>query len=370
VSEAIPVLELLVSTRPGGGPQHVLALARGLRGRGWEPIVAGPPGGAMLEQFRASGLQTVALRTDRLAPLTLLRLRRLILRHRVRLVHSHGKGAGLHGRLAARLTGVPAIHTFHGIHYERYPVVARTAYLALERRLSGCTRIIVNVSYAQEREGLALRLFRPGQSRVVRNGIDVGGLRARALARPRARAVLGVDPAAVVVGSAARLDEVKRLDLLLRAAAVAPGPPFTVVLIGGGPEDERLRRLAGELGLHRRVIFPGEVADAAPLLTALDVFAAPSRKEGLPLGVLEAMALGLPVLASDIPAHREVLGDDSGGLVAATVQAFSAGLAALVSDAGLRARLAVDNATRAAGAFDLDGMVTALEAVYREALGL
>jgi glycosyltransferase involved in cell wall biosynthesis len=368
VSEPIPIVQVLVSSRPGGGPQHVLTAALGLRARGWRPIVAAPPGGAMFDRFREAGLETVALRADRLAPGTLLRLLRLIRERGARLVHSHGKGAGLYGRLAARLAGVPAVHTFHGLHYEGYGAPARAAYLALERRLSASTRVVISVSRAQEREGLALGLFTARQSRVILNGVDVARLAARALDRWDARAALGLPQSATVVGTAARFDEVKRLDLLLRAAA-APGAGYTLALIGDGPEAPRLRRLAGELGLGARVTFAGETPEAARLFGAFDVFAAPSRKEGLPLAVIEAMALGLPVVASDIPAHRETLGDASEGLVAATVDAFAARLAAAAADPGLRARLGAENRTRARSELDVRGMLDALEAVYREALG-
>jgi glycosyltransferase involved in cell wall biosynthesis len=369
VTEPLTVVQVLVSTRPGGGPQHVLAASLGLRARGWRPIVAGPAGGAMFERFREAGLETVALRADRLSPATLLRLVRLIRARGARLVHSHGKGAGLHGRLAARLAGVPAVHTLHGLHYERYAPPARAAYLALERRLSALTRVVVNVSRAQEREGLALGLFTARQSRVILNGVDVARLASRALDRWDARAALGLPQSATVVGTAARLDEVKRLDLLLRAAA-APGAAYTLALIGEGPEAPRLRRLAADLGLGGRVTFAGEVPDAARLFNAFDVFAAPSRKEGLPLAVVEAMALGRPVVASDIPAHREALGEASGGLVTGGAEALADRLAAVVADADLRERLGAENRTRARSELDVRGMLAALEAVYREALGL
>jgi glycosyltransferase involved in cell wall biosynthesis len=368
VSEPIPVAQVLVSTRPGGGPQHVLALALGLRARGWWPIVAAPADGALFARFREAGVDTVALRADRLTPMTLVRLVRLIRRRGVRLVHSHGKGAGLHARLAARLAGVPAVHTFHGIHYERYPAPARAAYLALERRLSAITRVVVNVSRAQEAEGLGLALFTREQSRVIHNGVDVVRLAGRALDRREARVALGLDPDAVVVGCAARFDEVKRLDLLLRATSAAPG--FTLALIGAGAEEARLRRLAHDLGLAARVTFAGEVPEAARLFPAFDVFAAPSRKEGLPLAVVEAMALGLAVVASDIPAHREVLGDASAGLVPGEPAAFAGRLEAVLADAGLRAGLGAENRTRARTQFDHRAMVTALEGVYRDALGV
>ena len=368
MTEPIPILQVLVSTRAGGGPQHVLAVARGLLARGWRSIVAGPADGPLVGGFRAAGVELVTLRTDRLDPLTLLRLVRLIRRRAIRLVHSHGKGAGIHARLAARLAGVPAVHTLHGIHYERYSAPVRAAYLALERRLSSLTRVVVNVSRAQEREGLALGLFARSQSRVVLNGVDVARLTAAALERGEARTALGLDATTPVVGCAARFDEVKRLDLLVRATAALAG--FTLVLIGDGPEARRLRALATELGVTARVCFAGEVPEAARLFPAFDVFATAARKEGLPLAVVEAMALGLAVVASDIPAHREVLGHPSDGLATGTAEALGARLKAVLADAGLRARLGAENRTRARSELDVRDMLAGLEAVYREALGV
>jgi glycosyltransferase involved in cell wall biosynthesis len=367
-AERPPILQVLVSTQPGGGPQHVLALIAGLRARGWRFVVAGPRDGVLFDRFAPLAVAVVETRTDRLNPLTVVKLVRLIRRHGVGLVHSHGKGAGLHGRLAARLAGVPAVHTLHGLHYEQYGAPGRAAYLGLERRLSGITRVIVNVSRAQQEEGLALGLFQARQSRVVVNGVDSSRLAARQLDRWDARAVLGLDQGALVIGSVARFDPVKQLDVVLRATVLAR-PTAAVALVGRGPEEARLRALAAELGLGARAVFPGEVEDAARCLAAFDVYAAPSRKEGLPLGVLEAMALGLPVVASDIAAHREVLGPLSDALVAATPEAFGARLGALLADAEQRALLGAQNRTRARSEFDVRSMLDALDGVYREVLG-
>jgi glycosyltransferase involved in cell wall biosynthesis len=358
---------VLVSTDPGGGPQHVLDVAAGLRARGWRPVIVGPPGGAMVARFREAGLEIIAAPTDRVGSLAVLHLVRLIRRQGVRLVHSHGKGAGLHARLAARITGVPAVHTLHGIHYERFGGPGRAAYLALERRLSRWTRVVVNVSRAQEAEGLALGLFTRAQSRVILNGVDVARLTGHALERWGARLQLGLPQDVPVVGTAARFDEVKRLDLLLRAL---PGlPSATLVLIGDGPEAGVLRALAARLGVAARVRFAGAVVDAARLFRAFDVFAAPSRKEGLPLAVVEAMALGVPVVASDIPAHREALGPTA-PLVDGTAAALATRLGEVLADEGLRAQLGAENRTRARSELDARAMVSALEALYGELLGL
>jgi glycosyltransferase involved in cell wall biosynthesis len=363
-----PVLELLVSTQAGGGPQHVLTLANGLRTRGWAPVVAGPRDGTLFECFAAAGIEIVELATNRLRPDVLLSLMRLMHGRGIRLVHSHGKGAGLHGRLAARMLGVPAVHTFHGLHFERYPRPLRYAYLALERRLGRWTRRVVSVSRAQEREALALGLFPRAISRVVLNGVDVAALNAGALDRWDARVALALEPGVTVVGCAARLDEVKRLDVLLKAVAAMRRPELVVAIVGGGVEERRLRTLASSLGLGGSVKFAGEIPGAARLFRAFDVYAAPSRKEGMPLAVVEAMALGVPVVASNIAAHREVLGEASEGLVEGTVDAFAAGLEALLNDSASMRAWGAQNRTRARSEFDAGDMVSAMDAVYREAL--
>jgi len=118
------------------------------------------------------------------------------------------------------------------------------------------------------------------------------------------------------------------------------------------------------------VVFAGEIVDAARLFPAFDVYAAPSAKEGMPLAVLEAMALGVPVLASDIAAHLELLGGASPGLVAGTPEAFAAGLGGLLADRQARATLAAEQRTRARSEFDARQMLTTVEAIYGEVLRL
>jgi glycosyltransferase involved in cell wall biosynthesis len=368
VADGIPVLEVLVSTQMGGGPQHVYTLATALRARGFAPAVAGPRDGAMAETFDAAGIELIELSTHRLRPAVVPRLARLIARRGIRLVHSHGKGAGVYGRLAARLASVPAIHTFHGIHFERYPRGVRQAYLGLERRLATWTDAVVNVSRAQEAEGLARRLFRAAQSRVIPNGVDIAALTGRALPRAQARARLGVPSRSLVVGCAARFDAVKGHALLLDAVGRVSDPALRLVLVGSGAADQPLRARAGADDLRGRVLFAGEIPDAACVFPAFDVYVSASSKEGLPLAVLEAMALGLPVVATDIAGHRELLGDGAGGLVAPTASAVAHAIRGLAADGERRRALGADNRERAR-LFDAARMIDATECLYRETLG-
>ena len=185
-----------------------------------------------------------------------------------------------------------SIHTFHGIHYARYPVGLRGLYLALERRLAAIGTAVVHVSESQAREAAALHLAPAGRTHVIVNGVDVAGLTAKAESREAARAALGLADGELGIGIVARLDPIKAIDVLLEAfARVARARPRArLIVIGGGPEAGRLHALARSLGIDSRVRFTGAVPDAARLLGGLDLYVSASRREGLSLAVLEAMA--------------------------------------------------------------------------------
>ena len=315
----IRILELLVSTDLGGGPAQVAELVGRLPRDEFTVTVAGPARGTYGRTFTEGGARFVGVETDRLGGRPLLDTLRLIREDGVDIVHTHGKGAGLYGRLAARRASVPTVHTFHGIHYANYRAGLGRAYLALERGLARITSAIVHVSQSQAREAAALGLAPPGKSHVIVNGIDADRVAAAAMTRAEARQALRLEPDALVLGTMARFDRIKALDALLRAFAVAASrePTARLLLVGDGPEASRLRALAGTLGIEARVRLPGFIADAARLLPALDLYVSASRKEGLPLALLEAMACGLPVVATRVPGHVDVIEEGvTGRLVA------------------------------------------------------
>jgi glycosyltransferase involved in cell wall biosynthesis len=366
VDSSWPVLELLVSTQPGGGPQHVYALATGLRARGFTSVIGAPRDGALFDRFVTAGFETIEVATDRLRPATVARVAQIVRERGIRLIHSHGKGAGLYGRLVARACSVPAVHTFHGLHFEGYAAPMRAAYLALERRLARWTRTIVNVSRAQEAEGLALKLFSAAQSRVVPNGVDVDRIAVEAMAPSAARTELGLPRDATVIGCAARLDPVKRLDLLIEATARVRGA--VLVIIGRGADMERLSLTARACRVEDRVRFAGEIPDAWRLFRAFDVYVASSAKEGMPIAVLEAMALGLPVVAADIPAHREVLPPSASLTVPATPEALGTVIGDVLADIRRRAELGAANREHVRAHFGLSPMLDGIERIYRDAV--
>jgi glycosyltransferase involved in cell wall biosynthesis len=367
----IRVLELLTTTAVGGGPQQVRHLVSHLPAGEFEVAIAGPREHGLAEPLRALRVESAPLALDTLRgfPLTLRRTVRLIRRARAHVVHTHGKGAGVYGRLAARLARVPAVHTFHGIHYESYSRAGQRGYLALERRLAAITHTVINVSASQEVEALALGVARADRSVVVVNGIDVDELSARS---PAPRAQLGLADRTRVLGYVARFDPVKRHDALVRAfASIARRrPDVTLLLVGDGPERARLLVQAAALGIAPdRIVAPGELAWTANPYPSMDLYVAASRKEGLPLAPLEAMASELAVIATDVPGHRDVVEHGVTGLLVPYDHdaAMAGAIESLLDDPAGRRRMGQAGRARVLREFTTRTMVAKTADVYRAA---
>lgn len=284
-------------------------------------------------------------------------LTRLIIRERAAIVHTHTSKAGFVGRLAARLARAPAvIHQPHGHIFYGYYGPGRTAfYIALERLAARWTDRIITLTERGTAEHLARRIGRPEQFVTVPSGVPTAELAARAPARAAARARLGLDPAAFVVVGLGRLVPIKGFDRLIAALPrlLAEVPPARVVLVGDGPERAALAAQAAALGVAARVDFGGGVSGASAelvtYLAAADVGAAPSRNEGMGRALVEAMALGLPVVGSAVGGIPDVIGDDEGGRLVPPddAEALAAALVQLGRDPGLRAKLSVAARARA-----------------------
>jgi glycosyltransferase involved in cell wall biosynthesis len=368
VTRPIRILQLLVSTALGGGPEHVWQVIRGLPREEFAPLVAAPRDGPLFQRFRDLGVEVVEMPLNRLRPGVLADVVRLIRDRGIDVVHSHGKGAGLYGRCAAWWTHAAAVHTFHGIHYDEYPRWVVPLYLSLERGLARLTRVVINVSWSQEREGLALNLFSMARSRVIVNGVDVATVRDLVLRRGVSRAQLGLRPDVPVIGTVARFDPVKSIGLVLEALSVLRQRiPAHLVLAGGGGEEVEVRRQAAAAGLAEHVTFLGPNKDAVRILSAVDVFVSGSRKEGLPLTILEAMACGVPVVATRVPGNVDIVVDSVTGLLTdpGSARDLAEKLAILLGDPERRRAMGEVGRRRVEEAFSIERMVTETADVYR-----
>jgi glycosyltransferase involved in cell wall biosynthesis len=185
--------------------------------------------------------------------------------------------------------------------------------------------------------------------------------------------LLGVESASAVVGAVGRLVRQKGFDTLLAAlpALLARRPGTQLAVVGEGPERESLARLARARGVGEAVVFAGFRPDAPRLLPAFDVLAVPSRREGAPLVTLEAMAAGVPVVASAIPGIDEQITDGVEGLLVPPDDppALAAALARVLDDRALAARLGEAGRRRVRAAYDVRDTVARTLALYHEVAG-
>lgn len=367
----IRILYLLVSTSLGGGPKHVYDVVRRLPHQEFRVLIAAQDDGPFFEAFKKLGVKIESYPLHRLSPLTLVAVVRLVRERGIQIIHSHGKGAGLYGRLAGWWCRVPTIHTFHGIHYQKYPLGLRQLYLWLERRLSRLTRAVIHVSESQAREAEMLRLSDPTRTNVVVSGIDIKEVRALAEGAPLSRQALGLAADAQLIGCVARFDRVKRLDLLIEVVnrLVQRHPRLVLVLVGGGTDERKLRQQVERAGLSKHVYFTGPLADAPRLFPILDLYVSASRGEGLPLSLLEAMACGLPVVATRVTGQVDVVVDGVTGLLTRPEDPdeMAEAVACLLDDARLRRQMGQAGSERVETSFNINSMVSNLVPLYRSA---
>ncbi|MEB3329557.1 MAG: glycosyltransferase family 4 protein [Candidatus Sericytochromatia bacterium] len=358
-----------------------------MRARGWEVHLACSPG-PRLPALAAAGIRCHPIPISRRLldaghVLTLARLWRLMRAERFDLVHVHTPIAAALGRVAARLAGVPRVaYTAHGFYFhDEMAPGPRRLHIALERALGRLTDAMIAVSGEDAATAVQLGILPAARVTHVPNGIDPGRFGQAPGAELAAwRARLGLPPDALVVGTMGRLVREKGFGELFEAIArLAPHHPRLHLLVVGDalasdrdPFKEALLARVDAPPLAGRVHLTG-FTDAVPTVLALmDVFALPSYREGLPVSILEAMATGLPVVATDIRGCREEVVAGETGLLVPTRDAarLAEALEQLLGDPDLRARMGAAGRARVAALFDerqaCDQVVAVLERLGAE----
>jgi len=295
------------------------------------------------------------------------RLRAEVRAFRPDVVHLHSTKAGLIGRPIARSAGVRVLYTAHGTSWHYTGRVVGRLQLALERILRRLTDGLLAVCPEEAQAFVQEVGFPSARVGVIRNGVPLRSRTRLVAERRRARASLEVpddETWAVFVG---RLTHEKGLDVLLRALE-APVGLGGLLVVGDGPERKALEALATRATLPVR--FCGYHEDVSGFLAAADVFVQPSRSEGLPFSLLEAMAHGLPVVCSDVGGMRAAVGDGGRVVPADDPLTLAACLRRTVCDGDMRRALGEAARSRAAREFGVGGMMEALHEAYEEGCGL
>jgi glycosyltransferase involved in cell wall biosynthesis len=356
------IVHVLSSFGVGGQERVALDLAIGQRARGHAVAVvslAPPPDGPMADEFRAAGVdvERVAKRGG-LDPTLIPRLAAAFRRRRADIVHTHNPQPLIYGAPAARLAGATAIHTKHGIN------PGSRGQRWLRRTAARLVHAFVAVSDTTAAQARAQRDAR--DVTIIPNGIRLDRYRPDADARAATRAELGLGNA-WVVGTVGRLDEHKNQALLVRALAPQLSADVRLVIVGDGPARAAVEAEVARLREPQRVVLTGRRMDVPRLVPAFDVFALSSTTEGLPLVVPEAMAAGLPIVATAVGGLPGVVTTDVGVVVPVDEAALGAALAALARDRP-RARALGERARQVAlDRYGADRMVDAYLALYASA---
>jgi sugar transferase (PEP-CTERM/EpsH1 system associated) len=358
----IRVMHLLFSLRTGGTEMGVVKLVNALdRARATSTICSCKPAGDLKLKLAGDVPLFEFNRRDGNDPQFVLELTRLLKRERPDVLHTHSWGTLFEGLVAARLAGVA--HVVHGEHgtldTRRLNVVAQRwgwrradCLLSVSSRLAD--RMAAQIGVARE------------SVHVIRNGIDTG--RFRPGRREEARRALDLSATDVVIGTAGRLVPVKDHSSLLQAMALLAGRNVRcrLVLAGDGPLRDALHAQAAALGLTANVTFLGARSDVDLVLSACDVFVLSSLSEGLSNTILEAMATGLPVVATHVGGADELVEDGRTGLLVPSAQppALASALATLVESVDLRLSMGTLGREKAQREFSIARMASDYERLY------
>lgn len=289
------------------------------------------------------------------------------------IVHTHSSKAGILGRIAARLAGVPVIvHSIHGYGFTRFqPSLQRRLLIAAEWLAAKVTTKFFSVSEANRRLGLHLGLFQAEQCRVVRSGVDLRRFRSTRIDPARKKSELGLDPESPVIGMVGPLKPQKApLDFVQAAARIHRAKPqVQFLLVGDGELRRKVEQTVDELGLRQVFRLVGWRRDVPDILRCLDLFMLTSLWEGLPRVYLEAVASGVPVVGTRVDGACEVILDGINGYLVppGDVEGLANRAVCLLNDASVVARMKRYGDTLTSD-FDIYEMVRLQEREYARLL--
>ncbi len=340
------------------------------------------PGGDLEDLVRHSGLafhpfpnfvQPVDPVNDLAA---LIRLTRFLVKRRYHIVHTHNSKTGFIGRLAGKLARVPVVvHTVHGFSFhDQEPPLRRRLFRFLERAAAGWADRTIFISQPLIDWARTERILKKGQPvEKIYSGIELEKFRpATAAQRLEARNRWGMPESAFVVGIVSKLWEGKGHATLIEAFSrwSTAAQNSRLVIVGEGPLRAELEASACRKGLGRKIRFTGFQPDVASILAMFDLAVLPSYFEGMGRVLLEAMAMGIPVIGSDVGGIPDLLRHGREGFLVppGDPSALASAVRVIIDDPHLAAAMGRAGRKRVSGQFSARKMVQDIERVYLEAL--
>lgn len=353
---------------------------KSLQHTGYEVVGISAPG-PYLPSLEAAGIRHIPIPMKRqftpLADLLVLKqLCQVMRREQFTIIHTHTPKAGLLGQLAARIVGVPIIvNTLHGFYFhDHMPTFWRNFYIATEKIAARCSHSILSQNSEDIQTAIREKISPPEKIQYLGNGIDVQRFDQASLDEGLLEATrheLGLSRENQVVGFVGRLVREKGiLELFTAAQEILRHKPATKFLIVGpiddGKADALTPAVAREYGIENACIFTGLRNDMPELYALMDVFVLPSHREGFPRSPMEASALGVPCVVTDIRGCREAVEHGRNGLLfpLGDSQAMAKAILTVLDDAQLAAQLGTAGRNLALEKFDEQQVFQKVKAEY------
>jgi glycosyltransferase involved in cell wall biosynthesis len=370
MSRKIKVLECIRQGLIGGGESHLLVLMENLDREKFLPVVLSFTEGPMIDRLNEMGVSNYVIPTEKPFDVRVWgKVKALLLKEQIELIHVHGSRANSNVLWAARSLGIPVVYTIHGwsFHQDQRGFVRRLRIMG-ERYLT--QRSQVNISVSESNQQTGYQFIKGFSSVVVNNGIDQSRFDPNKSFR-NVRSELGIPDEKTVVLFLARFTAHKQPLALLKAFAdaVKEDDQLHLLMVGDGDQKEEAIRIIREQGLEKVVTLSPFRQDVPDVLASADIFVLPSLWEGLPIALLEAMAMGKAVIGTNVDGTREVIRHNENGMLISTdglVDNLRKELLGLGKDKMLQKRLQQQAVNTVREKFNANGMTRQIEGIYNQ----
>lgn len=302
----VKVLQITLRADIGGGPKHINTLINGLSSH-VNFLIAAPNQEPFWDSYEhiVGSRNMIEMPFRRFSISYALKLIVFSWNHHVEIIHSHGKGAGIYGRLCAFILRIPLIHTPHGTHVSHVNLIKSKFYFVYEYLTSWINDLILFVSESERIQAESYGLYLNIRSLIIHNGVSqVSSYFDKKAHSLSLRDLVGIRQSGIVCISLSRFDESKNSMFTIEIAKLCSDISF--VIFGDGRDREIMLERITKEGISN-IYLPGVTTNSLSQLMGADCYFSTSTHEGLPLAVLEAMSCGLPVVASNVTGHVDCI---------------------------------------------------------------
>ena len=375
----IKVAHIITKLELGGAQQNTLYTLKHLNREKFETILISGKGGVLDREAFLSLMNRVFFIGElvrKINPLfdfiALIKIWHLLKKEKINLVHTHSSKAGILGRWAAKLAGVSYIvHTYHGFgfnDYQKWPV--RWLFIGIERISAYITTKLVVVSGENTKKAMANKIGKKNQYVVIHSGIKIKEVSFNPIIRKEKRKEFGFRDEDFVVGMIAcfkpQKDPISFVLLAHKVSAYLPQAKF--LLVGDGLLRPSIEKLISKLNLQEKIKLPGWRRDISLLLQTFDIMVLTSLWEGLPRVFLEAMVLGVPIVATRVDGATEVIKNGINGFLVSPkdMESMAQKVVYLFKNAEERKQMGIRAKEMLPFSFDIDEMVKKIEELYKQ----